>query len=83
LAQRHLEQWAAEDACRDHLENDELVARAKRAIDQLNAERSGGINEIDAWAAQHLTWPLTRPCTPRRSDFWSTGSQLPGFAHSN
>lgn len=55
LAQRHLEQWAAEDACRDHLENDELVARAKRAIDQMNAERSGVINEIDAWAAQHLT----------------------------
>ena len=55
LAQRHLEQWAAEDACRDHVENDKLVARAKRAIDQMNAERSRLIDEIDAWAAQHLS----------------------------
>lgn len=54
LADHHVSQWEAEDACRDHYEDDHAVAGAKRAIDCLNAVRVAVIERIDAWAGGNV-----------------------------
>lgn len=50
LSAHHRAQWAAEDTCREHADDDRLVATAKRTIDALNARRVELVDQVDAWA---------------------------------
>jgi hypothetical protein len=49
LARCHQRQWAAEDECRAPGVPAEEVARLKRRIDKLNAQRVALVERIDVW----------------------------------
>jgi hypothetical protein len=55
LARCHQRQWAAEDECRAPDAPAEEVARLKRRIDELNAQRVALVEQIDVWA-EHEAW---------------------------
>lgn len=50
LARGHLDQWLEEDRCRDHFDDDAVVAQAKRTIDRMNRARVDVVSRIDDWA---------------------------------
>jgi len=55
LAWCHQRQWVAEDECRAPDAPAEEVARLKRRIDELNAQRVALVEQIDIWA-EHEAW---------------------------
>lgn len=55
LHQNHLDQWAAEDVCRDHVDDDIKVAAAKRVTDVLNGARPKLIGAMDDLFASMLS----------------------------
>jgi Protein of unknown function (DUF4254) len=61
LVESNLRQWDLEDATRDPGASDAQVAKAKRAIDRLNAGRHGLVEEIDAAIDSGLDQPATAP----------------------
>lgn len=54
LAATHQRQWVAEDACRLPGAPVEEVGRLKRRIDELNARRTGLVEQIDIWAEERV-----------------------------
>ncbi len=54
LRRHHEAQWQAEDSSRKSADDDQLLAAIKRQIDDLNMTRSRLVDEIDAWAAEHI-----------------------------
>ena len=71
LLRSNLDQWNLEDEARGSLADDAAVAKAKRAIDQLNAGRHHIVEEIDA--------AIDRTVTQKASALLATESPAMAF----
>ncbi|MBS2533095.1 DUF4254 domain-containing protein [Catenulispora sp. NF23] len=54
LGGHHLRQWEAEDLSRISRNDAAALAGLKRVIDDMNMRRSGFIDEVDDWVAEHV-----------------------------
>ncbi len=54
LCDHHRRQWEAEDQARQSRTDTETLAGIKREIDTMNMRRSGLIDELDEWVADHF-----------------------------
>jgi hypothetical protein len=61
LLRSNLDQWNLEDEARGSLADDAAVAKAKRAIDQLNTGRHRIVEEIDAAVDRAVTQTASAP----------------------
>jgi hypothetical protein len=61
LVQSNLQQWELEDLTRNPHASDEVVARAKREIDRLNAGRHRLMEQIDATIESGIDQQATAP----------------------